>query len=881
MVSFSSSYGGSLGTLSNCTFAAGPNGSRPTLSIAYPGNPLVRRCDFDEGYVKLSGTTSATIDLSYNYWGTSDPAVIEGKIYHRIDDINLPLAIFQPALAPLEAQPKLGSTQMPELDLSRLRQFDGQSWQPVPEGMSYAGMDVVVLNHGWNSSPDGLTVLAEAIAGRLPGTPILSWQWGNGPGTVDHPQPSLANPNGLPASSDFAPILTCLLQNAPDFCAQVSQEIGETKSNAEAQGPLLGQALLNAQVDPQRLHLIGHSFGGVISAQVAKKLSKNTLVRQLTTLDTPAAWRDTITTIDLESAQWIDVYYYNYQELLACSATGGPYPASSMNLFNAELHYLHHCPFPVPLVCTDLHNKIIDWYAESVTRTAGGCDDSPYGFGWSFMVYPNWPEGLPVGLQYEDIFDKGCFSSATESVWDKLVRGADVFVERFESAATWFGQNASLIYTDGSGGLITTAIRLPEITVGTKGAHKLSPTGNPPSYIYKSLQVPESAKHMLCDLRFVSAGDGDVVTVSINDHILLTIDAALQGVTPNFVTTTAAYVGQYAGQTIELKIALQGNGDADSEVYVDAVRFAKEVYSADADLDEDVDLVDMIQIRNHRGNDPAAYPTNDTNQDGLIDMTDLINARRSLGLRPDGHTPGPLGSYTASISLATPGPTQASVGQPVQIEIRATFDFLLTGIRLNLTQSGDAQAAITERTANPNEANGLTYISSTRQEPFDSALPHDFRGSPIVEVLVDLNCSGQPGSPSDGLAPGEDVLIEMIEVSPLKSGLLTISVSDAEVVSTQQNPNGLLFGVVSLDQASLTIQVVPTAGDFDGDGDVDDSDVDAFISCDSGPAVTLTPGCEHKDLDQDMDVDQSDFGIFQRCYSGENNPADPGCAGSP
>ena len=71
--------------------------------------------------------------------------------------------------------------------------------------------------------------------------------------------------------------------------------------------------------------------------------------------------------------------------------------------------------------------------------------------------------------------------------------------------------------------------------------------------------------------------------------------------------------------------------------------------------------------------------------------------------------------------------------------------------------------------------------------------------------------------------------------------------------------------------------VIP--GDYNRDGDVDCADFTAFKSCDSGPAVPLTPGCEGKDFDSDGDVDQSDFGIFQRCYSGENTPADPDCEG--
>jgi hypothetical protein len=67
-------------------------------------------------------------------------------------------------------------------------------------------------------------------------------------------------------------------------------------------------------------------------------------------------------------------------------------------------------------------------------------------------------------------------------------------------------------------------------------------------------------------------------------------------------------------------------------------------------------------------------------------------------------------------------------------------------------------------------------------------------------------------------------------------------------------------------------------GDFDRDGDVDTTDVNAFAACASGPTLPLTPGCEAKDLDADDDTDQSDFSLLQRCYSGANRPASPGCA---
>lgn len=67
--------------------------------------------------------------------------------------------------------------------------------------------------------------------------------------------------------------------------------------------------------------------------------------------------------------------------------------------------------------------------------------------------------------------------------------------------------------------------------------------------------------------------------------------------------------------------------------------------------------------------------------------------------------------------------------------------------------------------------------------------------------------------------------------------------------------------------------------DLDRDGDVDETDFAAFLSCRSGPAIphSATPTCTAADLDIDTDVDSDDFGIFQRCFSGANVPSVVDC----
>jgi len=67
-------------------------------------------------------------------------------------------------------------------------------------------------------------------------------------------------------------------------------------------------------------------------------------------------------------------------------------------------------------------------------------------------------------------------------------------------------------------------------------------------------------------------------------------------------------------------------------------------------------------------------------------------------------------------------------------------------------------------------------------------------------------------------------------------------------------------------------------GDFDRDGDVDQSDFGHLQACFSGSTVAQgDPACANAKLDADVDVDRADLGIFMRCLSGSKVPADAAC----
>jgi hypothetical protein len=69
--------------------------------------------------------------------------------------------------------------------------------------------------------------------------------------------------------------------------------------------------------------------------------------------------------------------------------------------------------------------------------------------------------------------------------------------------------------------------------------------------------------------------------------------------------------------------------------------------------------------------------------------------------------------------------------------------------------------------------------------------------------------------------------------------------------------------------------VLPLPGDFDLDGDVDQTDFAHLQNCFSGLGFSYAPGCNDADFDDDGSVNSADFQIFASCMAGQNRP--PGC----
>jgi hypothetical protein len=461
-----------------------------------------------------------------------------------------------------------------------------------------AGQSVVVLNHGWNSSPSDMLPLAQAISNRIPGIHIYAWHWGEGDNTI-----SDSNPNGIPFADDFAFIGECFTSiNNVKKCligdGALQTELIKTMTNAAMHGGRLGDSLLAHGIRPDlhKIHMIGHSFGGIVCAEAAKKLATSgAKIKQITTLDTPAmSFPDAVNNYIMpQFAERVEVLYYDCR---ACGGTGGPLRTNAPNVLNLKLDSSYYPTFP-------LHFRISDWYSDSIPISALNCEDDPYGYGWSVSIDPiDWQwDDWPLGYKNETQVSKGCLTLSTERITDDFF-AADKTVDKFNSAATWVGggmQMAQLVI-DGN---YNSAIQLLLSGLGPQSQGEQFAfakmdllTDSNDSYIYKEVNVPQGTDEIALDVRFSAVGEGDKLTLSVGDEILIVIDACAVGVSDTYQTYYAS-VSDYAGQTAIVQIALRASGTTGQTVaLVDNLRFTTLTLVEDITGNKVIDAEDLLVL---------------------------------------------------------------------------------------------------------------------------------------------------------------------------------------------------------------------------------------------------------------------------------------------
>ena len=538
------------------------------------------------------------------------------------------LANSQPISGPSRPPPSC-----PSGDL--LEQYDSVNNRWItPFSFPSIGQSVIVLNHGWNSEPNSLLGLAEAISSRIPGIHIYTWHWGDGNDVV-----SDANPNGMSTEDDFAVLLDCLDPSMPAKMCLISvdalaDELIKSMTNAALHGGRLGDSLLahGIRTDLHKIHLIGSSFGGVVCAEAAKTLraKSGAKVQQITTLDTPALYFPyAVDYINPESAERVEVLYYNSGNI-AClirGATGGPLKTNATNVLNLKLNSLLY-----PLERGILHFVISDWYEESIPASALNCEDDHYGFGWSVSLNPSgwhWND-WPLGNEHETV-GKGCLTPLADLIAEDIMRAADKAVDKFNSAAPWTGKNAQLIIDKVKDWVSSVELHpglnpQPQVEKFAFTKMDLLTDDSNDAYIYREINIPEGTDQVALDVRFSAAGEGDKLTLSVGDEILIVVDACAVGVSDTY-QTYYAYVGNYAGQTATIQIALRPSVTGQSVALVDNLRFTTLTLVEDITGDKAVDYADLSILAqnwlivgcNFRNNCDGA----DIDRNNKVDFTDF------------------------------------------------------------------------------------------------------------------------------------------------------------------------------------------------------------------------------------------------------------------
>jgi hypothetical protein len=223
---------------------------------------------------------------------------------------------------------------------------------------------------------------------------------------------------------------------------------------------------------------------------------------------------------------------------------------------------------------------------------------------------------------------------------------------------------------------------------------------------------------------------------------------------------------------------------------------------------------------------------------------------------------------TATYKLVITEPGRVCACSTIVLEVRARLDTAMVATSFDLTASEDGRATIIAQEL----ATGLSYVSTDHENPFVPKLPRPLHISPETEMLLSIDMPLNPGSPEDGLPPGDDVLIERLTIRVIGEGPLVVAITNPDAAETQSNPNGSVFTSVTVDptgdHVSLPVGPSDIPGDVNADCLVNKNDLLLFEACASGPGIPAGAGCGGYDTNSDGDVDQTDFAVFQALLTG-------------
>lgn len=303
---------------------------------------------------------------------------------------------------------------------------------------------------------------------------------------------------------------------------------------ATGEGNDLAKELISKGLTKE-VHLIGHSAGGTLISQAAKKFEHDAgkPVGQLTFLDSPLVPYTNIT----DTSEWAD----NYP-----SSSGGE--PRIRGAFDYDLRPLtSNFPFP------DQHGYAIDFYTKTID--CGGSQEEcnlykDKGFAWS-------REG---GNQN---FGTNPDRNSYRNVVDDLPEND--FVIGGESTAPTIGITRSETF-DGIGNWKRADKPVPFIE-GTPLFLE-----NSSAFLFEELTIPSDTTHFGFDFKFDQLGDGDYLTANFNEDLLFWFKGTnFYG--DEFWNTSLIDISPYAGQTGTWTFGLNGVGEPNARMRIDNFTF--------------------------------------------------------------------------------------------------------------------------------------------------------------------------------------------------------------------------------------------------------------------------------------------------------------------
>jgi hypothetical protein len=587
-------YDGAVVTIINNTFTHTLYiNSGATISIAWN--------DLSLGLVIATGNPTATIDFENNWWGTTEPTIIETKITHHEDDPSRPWVDFEPWLQFPLLEPAIEPPDPNVLQVTgigTLRLVDSN--HPVD-----TLKPTIVLTHGWNPDypgkktnpgeiPNWVNMMKESIFAQSWGQDwnVLWWDW-------------------IEKATAYSPA-------------------GPAKQT-QWQGNYLGDALMETLGDgyTQYMHFIGKSLGTSVNRWAADMVHNNGWDpnnTHVTILDAAEIGDLTLLVEPVpEQAAFVDTYISAFGDLHddarnVILTQGAPITPTDI------LDYI------------DFHDYPTVWYDETIDNPAF----SYMGLVWSF-VYDGFEGAPPEG---------SCFAQ-TPSTSDpegelNSISWADARIRLGARTVVQVGQGVSIVY-----GMATAPLKyIGDVTIdavedfvtaklkeslGTgqlllatsQGLDIVSTTDNQvsSSYLWIPLTIPLGVDLMSFDCRFTNASDEDYLTVSIDSRQVFIMEAKFV-IDGEYYTSSYIDISGLSGEDVEIIIAFNCDDVPGGELDVTDFAFHSTAVLSDLNTDGLINFEDFSRFAGNWGNVDCNEMNDwcnkcDFNRSNLVDANDL------------------------------------------------------------------------------------------------------------------------------------------------------------------------------------------------------------------------------------------------------------------